>query len=258
MNLHRYRRVVGVATTLSVVMSGAAWSGQGASTHTGAPVALGKGEAYTIVRTGPDGALASIGIELTAAALEGLPGATPGGHAMFSYILPMPETGPRTVVDHVGLDWEALGHPPAGVYDVPHFDFHFYLVSRDEVDRVAFKSDEESASPEQQPPAALMPAGYVLPPGTAVPKMGVHAINPAAREFQQKPFEATFIYGFYDKQLTFLEPMVTLAYLQSKPEYSAPVPRPASYDRAGVYPSTYRVSYDAERRVYEIVMQDLR
>jgi hypothetical protein len=254
MNRHRYGPVVGGVIALCAVASGSAW---GQSTYAGTPVALGQGEAHTFVRTGPGGELDSIGVVLTAAALEGLPRATPGGHVLFSYHLPMPETGPRTVIDHVTLDWEALGHPPEGVYDVPHFDFHFYLVGRGEVAKVHFDSPDDSASPAQQPPAELVPAGYVLPPGTAVPKMGVHAINPAAAEFQQKPFEATFIYGYYDKQLTFIEPMVTLAYLQSKPDFSAPVPRPASYTRAGSYPSTYRVAYDAGRQVYEISLQDL-
>lgn len=258
MPLHRYGLFVGVAATLSLVASGVAWGAQGPSSHTGTPVALGQGEAYTVVRTGPDGAPATIGVVLTAEALEGLPAATPGGQVLFSYLLPMPATGPRTVVDHVELDWEALGHPPEGVYDVPHFDFHFYLVGRDEVEKVHFAGPDDSASPAQQPPPELMPAGYVLPPGTAVPKMGVHAIDPTAAEFQQKPFEATFIYGYYDRQLTFIEPMVTLAYLQSRPDRTAPVPRPASYARAGGYPSTYRVAYDAERQVYEIILQDLK
>ena len=255
MTLHRSVLSAGVAATLSIVLSGVAW---GQSSFSGTPVALGKGEAYTVVTTGPDGALASIGVVITESALEGLPAATPGGQALFAYKLPMPEAGPRTVVDHVGLDWEALGHPPEGVYDVPHFDVHFYLVGREEVETVHFDSPDDSAHPDQQPPPELMPAGYVLPPGTAVPKMGVHAIDPAAAEFQQKPFEVTFIYGYYAKQLTFLEPMVTLAYLQTKPAFSAPVPRPARYAKAGTYPSAYRVAYDGERRVYEIVLQDLQ
>ncbi|HEY5789672.1 MAG TPA: DUF5602 domain-containing protein, partial [Gammaproteobacteria bacterium] len=216
--------VLGITVAVTLAVSGLALAQQGPASYAGPPVALGNGTAYTVVRTGPDGRLASIGVEITAPALEGLPAAAPGGHAMFPYHLAMPAAGPQTVIDHVGLDWEALGHPPAGVYDVPHFDFHFYLVDRAEVERVHFDGPDDSASPAQQPPAELLPAGYVLPPGTAVPKMGVHAVNPAAAEFQQKPFEATFIYGYYDRQLTFIEPMVSLAYLQSRPDFSAPVP----------------------------------
>ena len=67
--------------------------------------------------------------------------------------------GIRPVVDHVVINWEAVGHPPPKVYDVPHFDFHFYLVKRAETMKVRFNSDAESADPRQQPPAELLPAG---------------------------------------------------------------------------------------------------
>ena len=32
-----------------------------------------------------------------------------------------------------------------------------------------------------------MPAGYIVPPGTAVSQMGVHAVNPSAPEFHNQP-----------------------------------------------------------------------
>lgn len=253
-----YSSTIAMAAVAAILVSGVARGEQGPASHPGASVAIGNGSAHTFVRTGPGGELAAIGVVLTAAALEGLPGAAPGGHGRFPYHLPMPVMGPDTVVDHVVIDWEAVGHPPAKVYDVPHFDFHFYLVSREEVATVDFQGPDESASPTQQPPPELLPAGYVMPPGTAVPKMGAHAINPAGAEFQQQPFAATFIYGYYAKQLTFIEPMVSLAYLQSQPDFSAPVPRPASYSHAGSYPSSYRVAFDAARQVYEISLEELR
>lgn len=253
-----FSSAIGMAAVAAIMVSGAARGEQGSASYPGASVAIGKGAAYAFVRTGPGGELAAIGVVLTAAALEDLPGAAPGSHGRVPYHLPMPVAGPKTVVDHVVVDWEAVGHPPAKVYDVPHFDFHFYLVSREEVDKVAFQGPDESASPAQQPPAEWLPAGYVLPPGTAMPKMGAHAINPGGAEFQQQPFAATFIYGYYDKQQIFIEPMVSLAYLQSQPDFSAPVSRPASYSRAGSYPSSYRVAFDAARQVYEITLEELR
>ncbi|MGE5336864.1 MAG: hypothetical protein ACM3PU_03490, partial [Gemmatimonadota bacterium] len=163
-----------------------------------------------------------------------------------------------TVVDHVVVNWESVGHPPPKVYDVPHFDFHFYTVSRAAQMKVAYKDENESGTPGQQPPAELLPAGYIVPPGTAVPQMGVHAVDPSSPEFQGKPFTATFIYGFNNKQQTFIEPMVTLAYLESKPSFSAPVKRPATYTRQGAYPSTYSVKYDAARNVYEVSLEELK
>lgn len=224
----------------------------------GRAVPLGKGTVRTVVRTDAGGKPVSIAIVLTETALDGLPAAAPGTHPNFAYVLPMPETGPRTVVDHVMINWEAAGHPPQKVYDVPHFDFHFYLVSASEREKVHFKDESESAAPNQQPPAELLPAGYVIPPGTAVPGMGVHAINPAAAEFKGQPFTATFIYGFHDKRQTFLEPMVTLDYLKTRPAFSAPVIRPATYLKAGVYPVSYSVKYDSAARTYEVSLDELR
>lgn len=253
-NLRRTAVVLLAAGTLA----SAAVAAPGITTHAGPPVRIGQGEAHTIVRSDAAGKITAIGVVMTAPALEGLPKAGTDGQNLFPYHLAMPAKGPRTAVDHVVVDWEAAGHPPPGVYDVPHFDFHFYLVSREEVMKVSFASPDDSAAPGQQPPAELMPAGYVLPPGTAVPQMGVHAINPEAPEFKKQPFTATFIYGFHNQKLTFIEPMASLAFLKSKPSFSNPIARPAAYAKSGVYPGAYRIAFDPKRQVYEVLLEDLR
>lgn len=234
---------------------------QGAAVYEGKAVAMGNGTAKTVVRTNAAGKPASIAVVFTESALEGLPAgaaAAGGPPPDFPYLLSMPERGPRTVVDHVVVNWNPSGHPPAKTYDVPHFDFHFYLVRSAEREKVHFSHDSESGHPSQQPSAELLAPGYVIPPGTAVPKMGVHAINPKAPEFNGQPFTATFIYGFHDKRQTFLEPMVTLAYLKTKPTFSAPVERPAKFVKPGAYPSSYSVRYDAATRSYELSLDGLR
>ncbi|HEV2219550.1 MAG TPA: DUF5602 domain-containing protein, partial [Casimicrobiaceae bacterium] len=226
--------------------------------YVGKAVRIGHGTAHTVVRSDATGKAASIGVVFTPGVLDGLPKAAKVRDPDFPYALPMPAKGPKTVVDHVVIDWESAGHPPPHVYDVPHFDFHFYLVSRAAQMKVDFKDENASGDPSQQPPSELMPTGYMLPPGTAVPQMGVHAIDPASPEFHGKPFTATFIYGYYDKQQTFVEPMVTLAYLKSKPSFSAPLARPGSYTKPGAYPSAYRVRYDPARKVYEVTLEQLK
>lgn len=246
------------ATALATLGAGSALAEGKAAVYDGKPVKIGQGTAHTVVRTGADGAVSAIGVVFTESMLDGLPVAAPGTSPHFPYVLSMPTKGPKSVIDHVVIDWESVGHPPPQVYDVPHFDFHFYVVSREEVSKVRFNGPDDSAAPEQQPPAELMPAGYILPPGTAVPRMGVHAINPAAPEFQKQPFTATFIYGYYKKRLTFVEPMASLEFLKSKPSFSAPVPRPAKYSKSGAYPSRYRVSYDDAKKVYEVMLEELR
>lgn len=246
-----------VLAAMLVMTSG--WvQAQGEASYEGKAVRIGKGSAHTVVRADASGKVMSIGVVFTEGMLDGLPKAEKGAAPDFSYLLVMPRKGPRTVVDHVVLNWGPIGHPPAKVYDVPHFDFHFYLSSRAEQRKVRFKSVAESGDPSQQPPSDLMAQGYILPPGTAVPMMGVHAVNPAAPEFHGEPFTATFIYGYHDKRLTFLEPMVSLSFLKSRQTFSSPISRPASYSKLGNYPSNYSVNYDPAKKVYEVTLDDLQ
>jgi hypothetical protein len=247
-----------LAAATAVLVAGPALAESKSTVYEGKGVRIGRGTAHTVVQTDADGKLASMGIVFTPGMLDGLPKASKGADPDFPYLLPMPTKGPKTVVDHVVINWESAGHAPSHVYDVPHFDFHFYLVSRASQKRVTFKNENESGDPSQQPSAELVPVGYILPPGTAVPQMGVHAIDPSASEFHNQPFAATFIYGYYNKQQTFIEPMVSLAYLKSKPSFSAPVPRPASYTKPGAYPSIYGVKYDSARNVYEVMLEGLK
>ncbi len=223
----------------------------------GKPVKVGNGTARTIVRADANGNLVSIGIVFSESALEGLPAARKKGLPYYSYPLPMPSQGPQTLVKHVVMNWEPKGHAPPKVYDVPHFDFHFYLVSRASRMKVKFASDAASGDPSQQPPVELLPGGYVVPPGTAVSQMGVHAVNPTSPEFQGQPFTATFIYGFYDKKLTFIEPMISLAFLKSKPEFSASLAKPAAVPQSGTYPSGYSLRYDQASKTYAVELEGL-
>ena len=261
MKTKHVRAVAQVAILMAGVLSaapGAIAADHDGTAYKGKAVRLGSGTAYTIVRADASGKPVSIGVVLTEKALEGLPAAAKGANPDFPFLLPMPAKGPRTVVDHVVVNWESQGHPPPKVYDVPHFDFHFYLVDRRFQAKVKFKSEAESGNPRQQPAAEFLPAGYVVPPGTAVSSMGVHAINPAAPEFNGQPFAATFIYGYYNGKLTFLEPMASVAFLKSKPTFSAPVTRPATYLKSGVYPSKYSIGYDEAARTYEVRLEGLK
>jgi hypothetical protein len=247
-----------LAATSIALAAGSALAQGMPALYEGKAVHIGRGYAHTVVRTDVDGKPASIVVFFTPDMLKGLPKAAKGADPDFPYPLPMPTKGPKTVIDHVVINWESAGHPPEHVYDVPHFDFHFYLVSRAEQKKVTFKSENDSGDPDQQPPAELVPAGYIVPPGTAVPQMGVHAVDPSGAEFHDKPFTTTFVYGYYNKRQTFLEPMVSVAFLGSKPSFSAPVKRPASYQKEGIYPSAYSVKYDSARKRYEVTLEELK
>jgi len=60
------------------------------------------------------------------------------------------------------------------------------------------------------------------------------------------------------KQLVFLEPMVSLAFLNSRPDMRRKIPVPGAYSFAAHYPTQYRVRYDAARRVYQVMLDRLR
>jgi hypothetical protein len=229
------------------------------NTRLGPPTRVGQGTARAFVTLDPAGAPAAIGVVLTEAALKGLPPEPPPGEDGWEYVLRLPREAKAAGYDHVGLDWNPHGHIPPGVYTVPHFDVHFYRIDGiDEAARAritAKGADLERA--HKQPAPDLMPAGYVLPPGTEVPRMGAHAIDPAGGEFHGQGFTKTFIYGFYDGQLVFIEPMVAKAFLEAHPDVTDPVAVPRRYAAPGYYPTRYSVRYDAARKTYSVTLEDL-
>jgi hypothetical protein len=64
----------------------------------------------------------SIGVELSAEAVDGLP------DTEAEFALPLPAETSVPPWDHVAIDWNPHGHPP-DAYMLPHFDFHFYDIS---------------------------------------------------------------------------------------------------------------------------------
>lgn len=224
--------------------------------HAGTPVPVGNGVARVIVAADSAGRPTAVSVVLTAAALEGLPAAS-AGHADPEYILPMPSDAPQSGYDHVGLDWHPAGHVPAGIYTVPHLDVHFYLVTLAERKAVTFQGAAATAG-LTPPDSALVPEDYAVPPDTAVEGMGLHGVDTTSHEFHGKPFDHTFIYGYYGGRLIFVEPMVTLDFLQTKPDVTVPVRTPRSYSIAAYYPTQYRIGFDPGRDEYTISIVALR
>jgi hypothetical protein len=70
-------------------------------------------------------------------------------------------------------------------------------------------------------------------------------------------FSHTFIYGTYDGKLIFLEPMVSHAFLSSRPQQCRPVRSPSAYAAAGYYPTTYCVRHDAKSGSYRVTLEGL-
>ncbi|HZR83438.1 MAG TPA: hypothetical protein VFD92_20255 [Candidatus Binatia bacterium] len=156
----------------------------------------------------------------------------------------------QTVFDHLELHWNPSGHEPENIYGRPHYDFHFYTVPVSDVLAV------DCANPVQPSPDR-MPPGYALPPG-CVPEMGQHAIDPRSPEYAavDAKFSATFLIGFWDGGLTFLEPMVTKEFLMGTPDFDFDIPVPAAFGRSTAYPTHFTASFDASAEAYEMEFTD--
>jgi hypothetical protein len=194
---------------------------------------------------------------LTPGALEGLPTELNKDTAEGSWEFPLPmPKGSKTGYTEVMIDWNPHGHPPPHIYTVPHFDFHFYTINPDDVEKIQFSGPDDPAAKVSD--TDLIPPDYQVVPDTAVNMMGVHAIDTKASEFNGKPFTATFIYGYDNGKLIFVEPMVTQAFLKTKPDEKMPVKTPVHYSSPGYYPTTYSVRYDAGNDRYIVELGALK
>lgn len=231
-------------------------AGSKPTTEYGANVAVGNGTArsYQVMQNGVP---TEIGIELTPGVMDSLPTAPKMGG--YEYSLPLP-AGNKTQYQVIGLNWNPTGHPPPNVYTVPHFDFHFYMVSQAERGAIDPATDTAFATQAANlPTSAFSLPGYVNdPPANAVPHMGLHWTDSNAPEFHGQPFTRTFIIGSWNGQFIFDEPMITRAYLLTHPTDSVPVATAAQRAISGYYPTAYRVRWDAAASVWHVALSGLK
>ena len=245
----------------------------GAHRQYGTPQKVGNGtvRTYIVMDQKNGGRPLEVGVALSEKALEGLPAPVASSDPMANmhmYTLDLPAKNP-TQYKFVQFDWNPAGHEPAGVYDLPHFDFHFYTVPV-EVRNSILPSDPQYATKAANYPAPEYRAPFYLDAATAagapaaavtIPMMGLHWLDVRSPELQMltgnpqgyRPFTKTFIYGTWNGQFIFDEPMITRAYILEKKTATdplvvdelVPVSTPAKYSPAGFYPSAYRISWDA-------------
>jgi hypothetical protein len=244
---------------------------------------LGNGEAASFAEFQTSGAPKAIGIMISADALASLPSEHSDGHHCFDrdgdgvtarpaecfetheFAIPLPDAVNRRddiPFKWVLLNWNQHGHAPPGVYDVPHFDVHFYMTPIAD----AFAIHAGPCGPEFVDCDAFATAKLPLPDGQihsdfrdvdgVAPAMGNHLIDLSGREFQGEPFTRSWIYGVYGGRVTFYEEMVSLAYLLSRPDACAPIKSPPAVAAGGYYPTQRCVRYDAGANAYVVAMEE--
>jgi hypothetical protein len=202
------------------------------------------GKAWTWYEVDNNGKPVRLAIAVDDEAMASLDRSAPGDHGgghshNNSLSLKLHPKAGDTPFDHILVDWNPQGHPPAPIYDKAHFDFHFYTSTEQE--RMAIPVyEQDSIKFKNFPAAGYMPQNYVPIPG-GVPQMGTHWVDVTSGELNGQPFGQTFLYGSYNGKVTFYEPMITEAFLKNNASFERTIPQPAKYAKAGWYPAKMRI-----------------
>ena len=248
--MHLRRSLVVAAVALPLALGYAACSDSSTGPEPlvevdGPPVSVGNGTARAVVmKRGDD--VQSIGIQLTDDALANLPATMP----MTEWQLALPPGANAGRWDHLAIDWNPQGHPPPMVYTVPHFDFHFYMITPAAQMTI-------QGGPDQTPVEAKYVPQDFASQVESVPMMGVHWADTLAAEYHGHAFDHTFIYGFHDGEMIFVEPMVTMDFLKKGGDFSGDVKQPAAFQRPGLYPTSYGVRHDAVHHTILVALDSL-
>lgn len=231
-----FNRTVG-ATLLACI---APFAAHAQGIEFGAEMPLGTGTVRAFAETDATGLATRIGVEMSEEAVASL------GHDMVFITVPLPEAATSAGYDHVSLDWMPHGHAPGNLFGVPHFDVHFYMTT--EAERLAIDPSDplymEKAA--NRPSADLMPANFMPPPELdPIPAMGEHWVDVTDPVFAGKPFEAVLIYGAWDGEVIFVEPMVTRDLLVSRRDFGGELGQPDRVAEAVSLPNAWSVSFDA-------------
>jgi hypothetical protein len=219
-------------------------------TFFGSVTTMAAGTARGYVTLDRGGAPVELGVAISESALTALPAVST------ELIIVLPSEASATPFRHAAVNWQPQGHPPPMLYTVPHFDFHFYSITEGERNAIMTGGAELDEKMIRQPAAEFIPADYV--PGMSSAKMGLHWNDPNAPERHGEPFTKSFIYGSYDGAFIFAEPMVSKAYLESKPvDVVTSIKLPTQFAVRGHQPTSYTVTFDARAKEYRIALSGL-
>lgn len=168
------------------------------------------------------------------------------------------EVTSASFVDHMTFHWEPGGHPPVGVFTLPHFDMHLFAISVEE--EHAIDCTNLTGTPE-----ALVPEGHGVadpgfpPDGECVPAMGQHAVDltdPVFNPDDPETFRRTMILGYYGGTFNFVEPMITQELLLSREDFDMDIPLPETTGRDTMIPTRFEADYNEDDDSYDLVFTD--
>jgi hypothetical protein len=239
MNMNR--RIVVVFFSLALLL--VALRCAGVSRVEGPKQAMGRGQIWSWVERDAAGNPVRLGVTLSKGVFEGPP---PAVYDQVEAPLPAGTQTPPYQTAVVG--WDPFGHAPAA-YDVPHFDLQFYFISSEEVCAIMPGSDTIPV------PARFRPPDYSV--ALAEPCLGTRWGDSLASELSGAPFTTTFVYGFQNGEMIFVEPMIALSYLTNEPAFRGAVKQPAAFQRQGYYPTHYTVEFNRQDSSVTVALEGL-
>lgn len=222
------------------------------------PVPMGEGTIRSWIRLDENDNPQALGVTFTEEALTGLPASLTPGIIWKEFLVDLPaEAKEKTPFDHFGVNWNPEGHIPEKIYGVPHFDVHLYMITPEKRDQITFRG-EGMDKIQKKPPAAYLPEGYIYAKNGEEPGMGAHWVDSGAPELQGEPFTHTFIYGSYNGEVIFQEPMVTKEFLERRPDTTVQIKQPEKYPGRGYYPTTYSIRYNEDGGEYAVALGGMK
>lgn len=249
------RMILAACVTLTLLAGCSNHQTNKSGTFFGAPQSVGDGTAKTYVTVDNAGNPTEVGIWMSAASLNGLP--TEDAVPPQMLMLALPAQASATAFDHVMLNWNSHGHAPVELFGKPHFDMHFYMIDPAAVEKINPSSPDFTTRAANLPDPKYVPVDYVTPPGSpaenTVPAMGLHWVDRTGGLVPGKyDFKQTMINGSWDGRYTFIEPMMTRAWMLTKQSVHENIKQPQAYQRSGYFPTTYNVRYDDQANDYLI------
>ena len=266
----------------STVVVGCSPSGEATERVLGQSVELGNGTVSTYAEFDDGDLPTAIGVVYSAGALEGLPTEPSDQHHCFDrdgdgqlevdteciptheFVIPLPDAvSKRSDVpfEWALFNWNPTGHIPPGIYDVPHFDVHFYMAPIASVFALEdgacgleyIRCDQHELAKKPLPPNYMNPDFQDV--DAVVPAMGNHLIDVTGPEFNGEEWKRSWIFGVYDSEVIFYEEMLTRAFMLSQPDACYPIKSPPAVGRRGFYPTESCVRYDAETGEHTVSME---
>ena len=179
-------------------------------------------------------------------------------------VIPLPTLAarrPDMPFKWVLFNWNPMGHMPPGIYDLPHFDVHFYMEPIENIMAIEtgpcgpeFVRCDQFETARKPLPPNFMPPDYQNFDAVA-PAMGNHLLDVTSSELHGDRFKRTYIYGTYDGRMIFQEEMITNEFLASRPDTCFTVKQPAAFAQAGYYPSQSCARYNASDSTYSVSLE---